>query len=133
VLRESQELLAFVDQTPRAPLHALIIPKRLVRNVLELSPDSLSDIQLLENMQSMAHDILREYALEAWKSGDYRLVFHIPPFNSVNHLHVHVLAPFSEITQPFYRFVKYLESTRWSMSLSRLLTRLRNGKKALPQ
>ncbi|GKY90339.1 hypothetical protein MPSEU_000007900 [Mayamaea pseudoterrestris] len=129
VLRESQDLLAFVDRTPRAPLHALIIPKQFIQDVYYLTATT-KDIKLLEDMEEMALDILREHDPEAVETNDYRLVFHIPPFNSVDHLHVHVLAPNSNM-KPYYKSIKYAENTKWSVSLDRVLTRLRQGKSAV--
>ena len=131
VLAETGDLLAFVDRTPRAPLHALVIPKRYISNVSSLT-STQQDIRLVHDMQSMAHELLRDYAPDAVDTGDYRLVFHIPPFNSVNHLHLHVLAPVSEIPNPYYRFVKYAEHTRWSTSVERVLRRLQQGNTAVP-
>ena len=129
VLSETSDLLAFVDRTPRAPLHALVIPKQYISSVSSLTRQ---DFQLVQDMQTMAHDLLRDYAPNALATGDYRLVFHIPPFNSVNHLHLHVLAPVSEIPNPYYRFVKYAEHTRWSISVERVLRRIQQGEAAVP-
>ena len=130
VLRESSDLLAFVDRKPRAPLHALVIPKQYIPTVMSLT-NQQEDLLLVQDMQDMALDLLREYAPDALQTGDYRLVFHIPPFNSVNHLHLHVLAPVSDM-QPYFRHVKYAKNTRWSVSLERVLRRLQQGKAAVP-
>ena len=52
---------------------------------------------------------------------DYRTGFHIPPFNSVNHLHLHCFGlPFKN------RFIglKYAEQTPWYSSGEKILNSL---------
>jgi diadenosine tetraphosphate (Ap4A) HIT family hydrolase len=126
---ESDNLLAFEDMHPRAPLHALIIPKRFIGSVFDLS--LLQDQTLLEEMQHMAENLLQEQYPAAYLSGDYTLCFHIPPFNSVDHLHLHVLAPASHM-KTYFRFIKYQIGTLWCTSLRTVRNRLRAGKPAVP-
>jgi diadenosine tetraphosphate (Ap4A) HIT family hydrolase len=137
---ETDHLLAFEDMHPRAPLHALIIPKRFIGSVFDLesslSSQSTShqvpnDLALLEEMQNMAEQMVQEQHPIAYKQGDYTLCFHIPPFNSVDHLHLHVLAPASHM-KAYFRFVKYQTGTVWCTSLMNVLERLRTGKPAVP-
>ncbi|KAL7558972.1 hypothetical protein ACA910_006314 [Epithemia clementina (nom. ined.)] len=94
VLSETEQTLAFLDIHPNAPFHGLVIPKRHVPTILNLQP---SDQDLLEEMRNTAHALLQEHRPMAWKTGDYILCFHVPPYNSVDHLHLHVLAPKSKM------------------------------------
>ena len=41
---EDDKALVFLDIMPRAPGHALVIPKALARNVLDVSPDDLAHV-----------------------------------------------------------------------------------------
>ena len=126
---ESTDLLLFQDIHPRAPTHGLVIPKRFIESVFDLTP---SDVPLLEEMQCKALAVLRErHGAEFLSCGDYNLCFHVPPFNSVDHLHLHILAPQSEMRW-YYRWVKYNTGMRWSVSLDVVLTRLRQGLPAVP-
>jgi diadenosine tetraphosphate (Ap4A) HIT family hydrolase len=122
-LAESTTLLAFEDIKPRAPLHALIIPKAFVGSVFDLRD---TDLRWIHEMQRMAMQLIHEYHPEAYETGDYRLAFHIPPFNSVDHLHLHVLAPLSSM-RFYYRNIKYATPTRWCMDLERIVARLERG------
>ena len=124
MFEESTQLLAFQDRTPRAKLHGLIIPKAFIPNVLSLTSN---DMVLLTEMQKMAHDLLQQYEPEAYRNQDYILCFHIPPFNSVDHLHLHILAPASEMSW-HYRYTKYLVGTRWCTSFQDVVIRLGIGK-----
>lgn len=128
VWNESQNLLLFQDIHPRAPTHGLIIPKRFIESVFDLTP---ADVPLLEEMHSMALETLRERHGEALEKGDYNLCFHVPPFNSVDHLHLHVLAPKSSM-RFYYRLIKYNTAMRWSVSIDTVLDRLQQGLPAVP-
>lgn len=136
---ESAELLAFRDKSPHAPFHALVIPKRHVKNVYSLrgiSPHSegggehksedSNDIQLIQNMRQMGLDLLEQHQPKALASEDYILCFHIPPFYSVDHLHLHVLAPASEMNWA-YREIKYKCGARWCTSDVEVIERLMAG------
>ena len=141
---ESTELLAFRDRSPKAPLHALVIPKRYVKTVYSLRGNSNrsddddecdsesekdhedNDIHLIQNMRQMGLDILKQQQPEAFAIDDYILCFHIPPFNSVDHLHLHVLAPASEMNW-LYREIKYKCGARWCTSDLDVIERLKAG------
>ena len=75
------------------------------------SQENNDDIQLIQNMRQMGLDLLQQYQPEALAAEDYILCFHIPPFNSVDHLHLHVLAPASEMNW-VYREIKYKYGAR---------------------
>ena len=162
---ETTDLYAFRDKYPRAPLHALVIPKQLISSVKALNgvkqqlqqqqptdnskkqrrpfffqvptkkaPNTISvknekhdtkfsDLDLLLQMKEVAYQVLTTEAPDAFRKKDYILCFHIPPFNSVNHLHLHVLAPASEMKLQ-YRFGKYLVGTKWCIGLDEVLVRL---------
>mmetsp|Transcript_40993 Transcript_40993/g.60187 ORF Transcript_40993/g.60187 Transcript_40993/m.60187 type:complete len:203 (+) Transcript_40993:51-659(+) len=125
---ESSTLYAFRDRTPRANLHALIIPKRWIETIRELIP---SDLDLVTSMKEMALDVIRKEQPDAFKANDYELVFHVPPFNSVDHLHLHVLAPASEMSV-WMRYGKYRVGTPWCVSVDYVLERLERGDCAMP-
>lgn len=132
VLYETNHLLAFQDTHPRAPLHGLIIPKRRILSVLQLSS---SDLPMLYEMKQLAQQIVTIYAPESidnTTSNNYRFVFHIPPFYSVKHLHLHVLAPVSSMSW-FYRQFKYPSNEiRWCTHLDTVIDRLERGQKPVP-
>ncbi|KAL9180415.1 hypothetical protein ACHAXT_008385 [Thalassiosira profunda] len=77
--REDAELLAFNDRTPKARLHALVIPKRYFKSVYDLTSD---DVGMLRDMRQMGLELMEEHEPEALANDDYCLCFHIPPFYS---------------------------------------------------
>lgn len=58
-------------------------------------------------MAEMGRAVLREQGIIDMK--DVRLGFHQPPYISVNHLHLHVLAPASQISE--YMIYKFIPGT----------------------
>ena len=125
---ETDGLYCFADERPRAPLHALVIPKRYVPTIRQLLS---SDYNLLSEMRDMALDVIGRERPDALRRGDYLLCFHVPPFNSVDHLHLHVLAPASEISY-WARNSKYRVGTMWCTGIEDAITRLKTGKNAMP-
>ena len=152
ILGETKHVLAFQDLHPKARFHALVIPKRFIPSVFDLKPkhdddhDATTstvndDLILLQEMESMAMSLLEKYEPHALLSGtatsanadnaDYILCFHVPPFNSVDHLHLHVLAPKCKMSW-FHAWVKYKVHTRWCTSLASVKRRLAAGQPAVP-
>ena len=121
---ESETLLTFRDRSPRAPLHGLVIPKRHIRGVRNLMLDDLNTIT------EMALDVIKKEQPEAYSEEDYILRFHIAPFNSVDHLHLHVLAPASQMDYIF-RHGKYRNGTIWCTGVDDVISRLKMGKSAV--
>jgi diadenosine tetraphosphate (Ap4A) HIT family hydrolase len=119
VLAETDMLLAFVDRHPRAMFHVLIIPKQYIESVHDLTPKS---VHLLYQMKEMADKLVG--------TNSARFVFHVPPFNSVSHLHLHVLAPVNSMS--WIGKLKYWSETCWCVSYDSVISRLQKGESATP-
>jgi diadenosine tetraphosphate (Ap4A) HIT family hydrolase len=117
---ESDHLFSFRDRSPKAPVHALVIPKRQIPSVNDLNPTT--DVDLVMSMRDMGIEIIRAEEPDALERGDYIVCFQIPPFNSVDHLHLHVLAPASHMTT-LMRFV-YKVDTFWCASVNSIIDRM---------
>jgi len=90
---ENDDVYAFRDINPQAPVHILLIPKVHVGSLNEIG--SLSDHQLLACLQAIP-----VIASQEGLSGGYRVISNCGPdaCQSVQHLHFHILggAPMSE-------------------------------------
>jgi len=84
---EDDEILAFRDIQPQAPVHVLVIPKKPIVSVADASGE---DEALLGKILLVAGKIARQ---EGIADQGYRLVTNIGSYGgqSVDHLHVHVL------------------------------------------
>ena len=87
IVWENDELLAFRDIEPQAPLHILIIPKRKVRTLNDLTPE---DAGLVGRMVLAAAKIAKS---EGIAEDGYRLNFNCNAAGgqSVWHIHLHLL------------------------------------------
>lgn len=85
MVMNSKEIAAFRDVSPQAPTHILVIPKKHIGSL-----DDVSDSNLLGQMVVMAAAIARQEGIA--KSG-YRTVINTGKDGgqSVDHLHVHIL------------------------------------------
>jgi histidine triad (HIT) family protein len=84
-LYEDEDIFAFRDIAPQAPLHFLIVPKRHISGPSDVTP---GDEQLIGKMVRMAGEIAGKEGI-----GHYRLVFNNgeEAGQSVFHIHLHVL------------------------------------------
>ena len=84
---ETDHLVAFHDTKPQAPTHLLIVPRRHVAGVGDLSE---TDAELGGRMMLFAADLAEELGLD--RNG-YRLVVNHGPAagQTVAHLHLHLL------------------------------------------
>ncbi len=87
ILFEDDDVLAFHDVSPQAPVHVLIVPKRVIPRLDEAKE---SDQQILGKLILTAAKVARELGVS--ESG-YRVVINNGPDagESVPHLHVHLL------------------------------------------
>ena len=84
---ENDEMLAFHDITPQAPIHFLIIPKRHISNLMETDA---ADSALLGKLLFKTQELAAE--LGCGENG-FRLVVNCKKHGgqTVDHLHLHVL------------------------------------------
>ena len=87
IVWEDDEVMAFHDVDPKAPVHVLIVPKRLIPRIAEASD---ADQALLGKLLLTTRVVAEK--LDLLTSG-YRVVINNGPDagESVPHLHVHVL------------------------------------------
>lgn len=87
IVFEDDDVLAFHDVDPKAPVHVLVIPKRVIPR---LSDAKTSDQPLLGKLILTATKVARDLGIA--ESG-YRIVINSGPDagESVPHLHVHLL------------------------------------------
>ncbi len=83
---EDDKALAFLDIMPRAPGHALVLPKAPARNILDVSPDDLAHVMKVAQKVAQA-------GMQVFRADGVT----VQQFNEaaggqvVFHLHVHVI------------------------------------------
>ena len=87
IVYEDDQVLAFRDIKPQAPVHVLVIPKKVIPRIAEAQA---SDQQVLGHLLLKAAQIAKELGVA--QTG-YRLVINNGPAagESVPHLHLHIL------------------------------------------
>ncbi|MEK7122161.1 MAG: HIT domain-containing protein [Patescibacteria group bacterium] len=83
---KDEEIMAFNDINPSAPIHILIVPIRHLASVSNLSDE---DKDLAGKMLLKARDIAKERNLDG-----YKLIFNVGRTGGqiVDHLHLHLLS-----------------------------------------
>jgi histidine triad (HIT) family protein len=84
---QDDEVLAFHDINPQGPTHVLVVPRRHVASLLDVTP---TDDALLGNLVRRARDLAVEKGLD---EGGFRLVFNCgeDAGYSVYHIHLHLV------------------------------------------
>ena len=83
---EDERYIAIHDISPQAPVHVLVIPKRMIPTLNDLTPE---DAGLVGGMFLVARELMNGMGHK-----DYRTVFNCGrgAQQSVFHIHLHVLA-----------------------------------------
>jgi histidine triad (HIT) family protein len=83
-IREDEQTLTFADISPKAPSHVLVVPKRHLADIVELSADAAASAALLRAVSASA---------EALGLTDFRTVFNTgaKAGQTVFHVHAHLL------------------------------------------
>jgi histidine triad (HIT) family protein len=81
---EDDDTLTFSDLNPQAPTHVLVVPKRHIADIVELSADPAAGAALLRGIRASA---------EACALSEFRAVFNTgrQAGQSVFHVHAHLL------------------------------------------
>mmetsp|Transcript_5596 Transcript_5596/g.9674 ORF Transcript_5596/g.9674 Transcript_5596/m.9674 type:complete len:159 (+) Transcript_5596:247-723(+) len=114
IVYEDEEIAAFVDRKPRASVHYLVIPKEHIVGVETLTEEHG---QLLGRMMRVSKEISRD----SNSHQPARYGFHLRPFRSVSHLHLHCLVP------PFRSWkdnLRYLPRSPWFITAEALYKKL---------
>lgn len=84
---EDDEVIAFRDINPQAPTHILIVPRRHIASVNDLTA---ADAELVGKLHLVARDLA---AAEGFAESGYRLVLNTGPGagQTVDHIHLHLL------------------------------------------
>ena len=87
-LQEDGDVIAFRDLNPQAPLHALIVPRKHIPTLNDLTPD---DDALVGSLFRVAATLAREHGYD---ERGYRAVFNCnrEAGQTVFHIHLHLLA-----------------------------------------
>lgn len=88
LIHQDNELVAFSDINPQAPLHALIVPRRHIASLNDLEPQ---DDRLVGSMFRAAAALAQQHG---YAERGYRTVFNCnrEAGQSVFHIHLHLLA-----------------------------------------
>lgn len=83
---EDEKIIAIEDKYPKAPVHLLIIPKKVIRDLQSMKQE---DYHLLGDIVRVAQKLADEYQL----GGGYRLVVNngTQAGQTIFHLHFHLM------------------------------------------
>lgn len=127
ILYQNEEFVAFRDIRPAADHHYLVVTKQHIKDPKHLKGD---DLELLERLITTGETVLKN---AGGKSEEARFGFHWPPFTSVKHLHLHVIAPVTSMT--FMSRLIFREGSYWFVTANWMINRLksmRNEKTEIP-
>ena len=88
ILYSDEDVLAFRDINPQAPLHALVIPRKHIATINDLQAD---DAALVGKLFLAAKQVAKE---AGYAEDGYRVVMNcgLDAGQSVFHIHLHILA-----------------------------------------
>lgn len=98
IIYEDEYVVAFHDHKPACRIHLQVIPKRHIKNIRFLKK---KDAELIAHMKAVGTKLLLQLA----PGSEQVFGFHKPPFNSVNHLHLHCMAkPFKSVLKKVFKY-----------------------------
>ncbi|XP_068651303.1 bifunctional adenosine 5'-phosphosulfate phosphorylase/adenylylsulfatase HINT4 isoform X1 [Aristolochia californica] len=110
LIYSDERVVAFQDINPSAYRHYLVIPVKHIGTVKDLNR-RIDDYNLVNHMLKVGQSLLQR---DAHGPRPYRFGFHQPPFNSVDHLHLHCLAlPFIPRLEQMETFEIHVNWTPW--------------------
>jgi diadenosine tetraphosphate (Ap4A) HIT family hydrolase len=111
---EDDSFVVFKTIQPATHLHLLVTPREHIMNIRSLRGADGAD--LIKKMVDVGKVALGEYA------DDSQFCFHVPPINSVDHLHLHAIA--SPSTMEMWTAQKYRPNTFFCQSAAAVIDKL---------
>jgi diadenosine tetraphosphate (Ap4A) HIT family hydrolase len=111
---EDADFVVFHTIKPASHLHLLVTPRIHIQNVHSLKGQVGAD--LVTKLVEIGKVALGEY------STDCQFSFHIPPLNSIDHLHLHAIA--SPSSMNFWGSQKYRQDTFFCQSAEMVIAKL---------
>jgi histidine triad (HIT) family protein len=85
VIKETDKTIAIKSPDPQAPIHDIIIPKKDIKNIGELSEE---DEKYITDVYAVIDALIKEQHLTK-----YKIITNGPGYQQVTYLHFHLLAP----------------------------------------
>ena len=123
VAYEDDDFVVFHTIAPVTDLHLLVTTREHIKNVSALKGSK--GAELVSRLVSIGKIALGDRADKAQYS------FHIPPANSIDHLHLHAIA--SPETMSWKSYLKYNTNVWWSQSSDAVIHKLRSEQRALDE
>ena len=117
ILYEDEDIVLFKDKSPVAKIHLLCIPKKHIKNINYLTSE---EIPLLLKMKKHALDYILKNNQNITDK-DVNFGFHIPPFNVINHIHMHC------IVEPYNSCLNSLVNKCIMRSLDKVIDNIENN------
>lgn len=115
IVFEDDKYVAFRTIAPASNLHLLITPREHIQNVRSLQG---------EEGALVVEDLVRVGRIALGEHGDDALYcFHVPPFNSIDHLHLHAIAQPERMS--LLGSAKYTTGTWYCQSAEQVIKRLK--------
>ncbi|BFZ03965.1 hypothetical protein BsWGS_07004 [Bradybaena similaris] len=121
LLYEKDGIVIFKDIRPAAAHHYLVVPQKHIKDPKHLGPE---DVDLVNTLVAVGEEFLKK---EGADTADSRFGFHWPPFNSIPHLHLHVISPVRSMGVVASLIFK--PNTLWFVTADWLVNRLKNMKR----
>lgn len=141
-LYEDELITVFRPLAPVVDSHILVVPRCHIRNVNMLTKDHL---ELLGRMKEVAALVLQQLpqtsspelpaassaptlntsssSSDQGDDAEYKFAFHTPPFNSIDHVHMHAFRR-NEGSFGCFGSIKYRTETWWCRSFQQVIARL---------
>ncbi|XP_065182019.1 adenosine 5'-monophosphoramidase HINT3-like [Sycon ciliatum] len=93
LLFQDEQFVVFRDIRPASSHHYLVVPLNHRGNVKFMEP-SQDNFKFVQSMVSIGQRVLEERGADVTSA---RFGFHWAPFHTIEHLHLHVIAPVTEM------------------------------------